>query len=134
MDGIGYGAGVFSGPIWRKRTFAENLGETPSIDEFHRDERLSVRFPDIVYRDDVRMTQGGRGLGLAAESPDRIRARVTAQKKQFQGDHAIQANLARTIDHPHPAMSDGTFEQVITQADWAGGLLRDLCVAEPRGW
>ena len=59
---------VSHGLVDREDGLSESIAQGPSVNELHRDERLAVRFADLVYRADVRVIQRGRIASLAQQS------------------------------------------------------------------
>ena len=49
------------------------------------------------------------------KTADAIRARVTSQEQEFDGDRAREAHLACAVDDPHAAMAELFLEDVVSQ-------------------
>ncbi len=91
----------------RQPRFArEALRERLALDESHREEHHAVDLVHRVDRDDVRVRELRGHLGLAQEARLDLRAERELGGQDLQRHLAVQAHVARTIDHGHAAASD----------------------------
>ncbi len=93
-------------------------------DVFHRDVVIRVCHADFVNREDVRMVERRRRLGLELKSRDGIAVVARFRRKNLDRDVAAQPRVAGAIDLPHPARADGTKNFVV--AETAAGGERQL--------
>ena len=79
-----------------------------ALDELHHDiVQLRLRIiDDIVDRDDVRMIQLRRRLGLILKLPDEILILAVLLLQHLDRDHTAHLPIVRTIDIAHAALSD----------------------------
>src|ERR1051325_994159 len=112
MNGARDGFGVAGSAFRGKWAFLDNLRERLALDKFHREEVLAAMFPNVVDGDDVWMLEGAGGLGFGGETSDKRVAGEFAEEEGFDGNNAIEGNLARAKNDAHAAASD-FFEQFI---------------------
>jgi hypothetical protein len=100
-------------PVGRKGSLpVEQRPHVAAGDVAHRDEQHAARLAGLVQRDDVRVIDGGGGLGLPVEPlPERL---VGGQRRSqdLERDDAAELFVAGTEDRRHPAVPDLLFEQV----------------------
>ena len=87
----------------------ERLAQTGAIDEFHRDERLSLMKGKVIDRDDVGMGTAGGRLGLPPETLDVFGAAGAAHqlgRDQFYGDRPADVRVVRLEDLAHATNAD----------------------------
>ncbi|GAA5020952.1 hypothetical protein GCM10025734_75670 [Kitasatospora paranensis] len=120
----------------RQRPLAVQQGpQVAAADVAHRDEEQAVGLPGLVDRDDVRVVDGGRDLGLAGEP---LAEHVVAGQvggEQLDGDGAAQAQVLGAVDDGHTAPADHFVEAVAGEpvAGQVGGG-RGRHAASPLGW
>jgi hypothetical protein len=78
----------------------------------HDDEVGAIGCVDFVNSDDVGVIQCGSGLGLLREAALAVGIRHLLRRQEFDGHEAIEAHVAGTIDHAHPALAD-FFQQFV---------------------
>jgi hypothetical protein len=70
---------------------------------FHGDEAAGFRFAELVHDGDVRVCQGGQGLCFAAEAGAAVGMRAEFVIDNFDGDVAVEREVAGAVDLAHPA-------------------------------
>ena len=105
----------------------EPLGQRLAFDIGHHEEHQPVAFVYGVDRDDVRMRQLRRGLGLLQEPPPDIRPEREIRRQQLDRNRSLEAPVYRPIHDPHAAATDLTIEvigrrQHACDASGEGGL------------
>jgi hypothetical protein len=85
--------------------------EAGSVDELHDEEGDAAVLAHVVHGDDVGVVQRGRGTRLAHEALARVgrRGRI---RQDLDRDVAVQVEIARAVDDPHPAASELAVEAV----------------------
>src|ERR1041385_4237362 len=76
-------------------------GEAAAVDVIHRKVMLAFMLSDLVDRDDIRMAQACRSLGLRSKSPHKIVARKFSEEQHLYRNNAVQADLARAVNNTH---------------------------------
>ena len=90
-------------PLRRPGRPVEAAVEAAAGHELQLDEREAIRLTDVEDLDDVGMLEPGDGLGLAEESPDRVRVGMRAGQDHLDGAGAIEQDIAGMIDDAHPS-------------------------------
>src|SRR5579864_1387849 len=80
--------------------------ERLAFQKLHCDEGSPIGLVDFVNGADVRMVQGGRGLGLALKTSERSRLIGEFVGKQLQYDVATQLEVFRFVYHTHAPAAD----------------------------
>ncbi len=107
-----------------------DLLEVPAVDVLHRQVVLALDLVELVDRDDVRMLQRGRDLGLVHEHLHE--RRVLRIRQEDALDHEDLAKVLGPLDHGledlgHPARADLLEQQVLAELPGSrGGLRRSL--------
>jgi hypothetical protein len=100
-------------PVGRERSLpVEQRPHVAAGDVAHRDEQDAARLAGLVQRDDVRVIDGGGGLGLPVEPlPERL---VGGQRRSqdLERDDPAELLVASTEYRRHPAVPDLLLEQV----------------------
>src|SRR5207248_9580984 len=110
----------------RACNFHEQLGCTPSghrstfgkliqvaaFDELHAEITRAVALADFVNRNDLRMLETRRRLGLVTKTPYVRCARPLAETDHFERDSSVEAFLARAIHYALSAAPD-LFDQLV---------------------
>src|SRR5688500_20342063 len=79
------------------------------------------------------MAEFGGGGGFGLEAADAVFIGELANEDEFDGDDAVEADLAGTVDHAHAAAGDFLQELVITEGGcW--GLDSGYGLSDTRGW
>ncbi len=91
------------------------VGKTSARDPLHAEESLSVMLPDLEDGDDVRVVQGGDGLGLILEPTEIVIGGEGAGPDQFEGDDAVEADLAGFVDDTHATLTEDLQQFVIAE-------------------
>ena len=91
----------------------EELGERRAVVVGHGEKTLALVLADLVDGPDVRMVQGGRGLGLAAEAGLVGRARIAPLTEELEGDLPTQLDVLGEIDDAHAAAAEGAEQPVV---------------------
>src|SRR5207247_7634687 len=76
-----------------------------SAQELHDEEDHRSLPPDAVDRDDVRMLELSRSLGLALETLDEGGVECEHRRKHLDRDFAVERTLARSVHDGHSAAS-----------------------------
>src|SRR5262249_22270981 len=93
--------------------------ESLPFEELRDDIRGALVGAELVDRQNPRVVQAPGGLGLLLEPPEPLRIRREGLRQNFDGDVALQPLVARAVDLPHSAGTDGR---------------HDLVGADPRAW
>src|SRR4029450_11223518 len=72
-----------------------------------------VTLVDAVDRNDVRMAELRRCLGLFQEPRADLAAKRELGRKQLDGDRSLEPAVFRLIDDSHPASADLTVELIV---------------------
>jgi hypothetical protein len=129
--GLGESIGDFNGDLeqiveW-ERTFLQAMRKRFAFEEFH-DQKVDAGLrADIVEMADVRMGDGRKRARFAFEAALEFGAARQMSRKDFDGDAAIEASVARAIDFAHAARTDGSDDFVRAESasgrqvhDWRG--------------
>ena len=73
----------------RYRLAPQNFIELSALDEFHTEVTRAVALADFVNRNNLRVLQTRRGLGLVTKTPQMWRARPLAKTDHFERNGAI---------------------------------------------
>jgi hypothetical protein len=84
-----------------------------SFQQFHGDEGSTIAFVNLIDRADVRMVQGGRGLGFALETTEGLWVVGGVVGKKLQGNMAIKLKVLGFIDDAHPTTADLAQDAVV---------------------
>ena len=87
------------------RISREPIVQAAAVEQLQRDERQAVRLADVVDLDDVRMAQPRDRLGLDPETREVVGPRLAAAANHLHGDQAVQPEVPRLVDDPHPALA-----------------------------
>ncbi len=99
----------------RQAAGRDEVAERPALDEFHREEVNPVRLLDAVERDDVRVVEGGDGLGLAPEAMEPVGIGRGLRRERLQRHHAAQLKVLGGVDVPHAAVAEGPHDAIVLQ-------------------
>ncbi len=94
--------------------------ERLSLDQLHGQEVDAGRLFDREDGDDVRVVDGGEGLGLAPEAVEAVAVGGHLARDHFEGDIAPQLRVGRAVDLTHAAGSQEGDDLKRTEAR-AGG-------------
>jgi hypothetical protein len=89
----------------RHRPSRQARRERLSLEQFHRQEQLAVRFADLVQLTDGGMVQAGR-RPCFADQPLASRGLVRRGADHLDRDRAPEALVARRIDDAHAAFAE----------------------------
>ena len=109
------GAFVLGHPLCAQFQPLQPRGKTAARDILHREVRPAFVFADFMDRHDVRMFEAGDRLGFGAEAFHLRFARQPGLEHHLQRDDAVEAGLARAINHPHAAACDFIQQFVIVE-------------------
>ena len=103
--------------------FLDVIAQVRALHVFHRDEANAFGRPQRINMDDVRMVQfrDGRGLGFEPAQIRRLRQEIGA--KDFEGDGAVQADLAGQVNLAHATTAEQAFHLEIAEGH-AGEVAR----------
>jgi hypothetical protein len=79
------------------------LTERFTVNEFHDDERMVVLLADIVNGADAGVIESGSGVGLPAETLQRLGILLHIIGEKFQGHDAVKAGVYGFVDNTHSA-------------------------------
>ncbi len=77
------------------------LTDSLPLQQFHDGEMHAVDVANVVNRQDVGMRQRRDGLGLALETQQRVGVFGELFGENFDGDIALEAEVARPVDFAH---------------------------------
>ncbi len=83
------------------------------------DRNFTVRgalLTDVVQHANVRVTQRREGLRFAVEPLPHFQVVCEMGRQHFDGDDAVQARVARTIDFAHSTSANGEFDFVRSES------------------
>jgi len=106
MDGTGNDGQQAGGARGGHRFATERSAERGAVDKGHAEIMLAGLFADFVNANDVGMIETGSGFGLGFEAADGIVRGEQAAADDFEGDDAVEGNLAGFEDGPHAAASN----------------------------
>ena len=101
----------------------QDAPERGAIDVLHRHVAKLAILADKVDPGDVRVIEPGHRLRFAAEPGDVV-GPVQGVAQNLQRDHAVQRDLPRLVDDPHPPRAQPTFDHEVADPD--GGLQRGV--------
>ena len=84
----------------------QNVGKRAPLDIFHCHEIGVAHAAPVVHRHNVGVVQVGSGLGLAAEALNEGRVGGKFRKKYFDGNGAVEQNVASQKDVGHSTAPD----------------------------
>ena len=96
------------GDIARRHEIAggvEAIGEGTAGGDAGGEEGLAVVIAAVVEREDVRVLEGGEGLGFDEEAGAGVLAEV-AREEHFEGDLAVWGELGGAVDDAHAAAAE----------------------------
>jgi len=102
----------------------EQFGDILPFDELHRDVEVSVHLAEVVDRDDVRVLERSRRLGLAQEPLAQIIVLRERLPHDLDRDAPLEHRIERAIHDAHRAFTDSLFDVVFAdlgRADWRHG-------------
>jgi hypothetical protein len=105
-QGIGDLDGVLQNLGQPHAVFRDQPVERLSRHVLHGDEVHPVGLADVMDGDDVYMVEGRRGLRFLNEAALSRRVGDFIVRQNLDGDKAIQAGVARFVDHTHPAFTE----------------------------
>jgi hypothetical protein len=110
----------------------EPLGESVTLEIFHRDVRRAVPYAVVEHVDDVRATELRLDFGLPFEASDHLRLLSPLTFHELHRAWDAEAEVARKPDRSHPAFADLANETKATRdrrpfskartIGWAAGL------------
>ena len=103
-------------PLDVERALSVEYGaEILPVDEAHRQVQDPVRVARVVDRHDVRVFEARRDGGLALEPAAVVRVGGQRRRQDLERDGAVQLQMGRPVDHPHPALADERIDAVTGQ-------------------
>ena len=94
-------------------------GEVLALDQLHDDERPDRVGAEVVHRDDARMVQRRRGLGLVPEALDEVGVGAVLGPEDLDRDVALELVVAGPVDGRHAALSEQLDQPVPASEDGA---------------
>jgi len=104
--------------LQRERLAVNVMAQGIAVDELHGDERLAVLLANVINSADVRVVEGGSGMGFSAEAFEGQRILPQIFWKKFQGDCAVEAHILSLEDHAHTA-SAKSFQDAVVRDGFA---------------
>src|SRR5262245_6839721 len=123
MHRLGNGFGQFRSARRAQWLVAGERRRIAALDHFHRNMRLAVVLAHFVDGNNVRMTETGRHLGLAAKA-EGVLGEVWCEQN-FDRYQPVEAHLTRAIDHPHAATGNFLQQLVVAERAEDPGSLAD---------
>lgn len=110
----------------RRRQFplAQQRSQRPPLDEIHREITPPVVLADLVDRDNVRVPQMRRRLGLSLEALPLGWSGKLPGQNHFHRHDPVETDLPRAIHHAHPSARDFIKQFVISEISQRGGQRR----------
>jgi hypothetical protein len=90
-------------PAPDERAVGQDPAQVAPVDQRQDDDRDAPHLQDVVDRQQVRILEPGRHLGLAAEPRQPLGVGDEGRAEDLQGHFAAQASLPRPEDVAHPA-------------------------------
>jgi hypothetical protein len=87
--------------------------QSKAVQKLHGDEGLAILLADIVNRANVRMVQGGRGLGLALKTGKRLRVAGNFLWQKLEGHKTVQPRVLGFVNHAHAAAAKLFYDAVV---------------------
>ena len=84
----------------------ETRGERLAFEILHHQEVESVLLADVVELADVRIPEGGNGLGLDPKALAQVLPTAQPIRDRLDGHRAPQAGIGRALDLAHPVRAD----------------------------
>jgi hypothetical protein len=85
----------------RQSAGRNELGEVPALHVLHHEEATSVLLDKVVDGNDVGMAQRGGSPGFLQQTALAVGICGELGRQALQGDNALQALIARLVDHAH---------------------------------
>ena len=95
----------------------DHLLEALALDDLHRDVVGALGLAAVVDRDDVRVREACRGLGLSAEALDESSSFRISVVQDLDRDAAAELAVLGEVDVRHPAGSEAPHDAVSTVED-----------------
>ena len=111
----------------------EPLLQRLPVDVLHGDERLAVDLANFVDLANVRVVEGGGGLGLAQEAMLGGGVGFEVFGKELQGDVALEHRVASEVHLTHAAGADLANDLVACRVAGARGRFRRVRHRPPSG-
>ncbi len=90
-----------------------DAAQVPALEQLHDGVKQVTFFADVVDRDDVRVTQAGRRLGLREEPGLELFGDLAVRRDHLDGDEPVQAGVLGLVDRPHVAAADAVDDVVL---------------------
>ena len=101
--------------VLRERLAGSGFLQGPPVEKFHGDKFAAVLLADIVNRANVRMIQRRRCLRFAPKTFQRNRIVRHFNRKEFQGDGAMQPGVFRLVNDAHPTAAKLAEDAVVRE-------------------
>src|SRR2546426_8661004 len=76
------------------------------VQKLHGNERLSILLANVINRADIGVVQGGRGLGFALKTSERMRVLGNFGGQELQGNETVQPHVLGLVDHTHASATE----------------------------
>ena len=105
---------------------AQELAQVGALHEAHDEVEAAVELARVVDRHDVRVLERHRQLRLAREALAEAFVGRELGRHQLQRDDALEAEVARAVDHAHSALPDELLGAVAEEVVPNGGRVRGV--------
>jgi hypothetical protein len=95
-----------------ERTIVQERLQVAVLDVPHRDEDQTVGLACGIDRNDVRMVEAGRQLGLGQQALPETRVFCELGREQLERNLALQPQILGQIDDPHTAAAEDVLDPV----------------------
>ena len=119
--------------IERQRLVGDEVSERDAVEILHGDEAIAFFDIRVVDGADMRMIEGGGGLRFALETFQGQNIVGHVAHKEFQGDHAVQAEVLGLVDDAH-ATAAQSFEDAVAREGAADEWIGSRHLAVMLGW
>jgi len=94
-------------PLGRQRTLAQEVAESPALQQLHDDEGPPAVLRNVVDSADPGMAEGGRRPGLPPEALESLSVAGEGFREELERHIAAQTGVPRPIDLAHPPVPSG---------------------------
>ena len=115
-DRIGQRDGDLQQARERQPLAGQQLRQSLSLDQLHRDEVNALGLFHRVQRHDVGVVQSGNGAGFPLETGPPVRIFGHLGRQHLQGDLSVQPGVLGDVDLAHPALTQAAEDFVVCEA------------------
>ena len=91
----------------------DHVLQRAAIQEFHGDERFSIRLADVVNRADVGVIQRGSGLRFSLKARESLRVFRHIIGQEFQRNETVQPRVLSLVDDTHASAAEAFHNAVM---------------------